>query len=509
MTVVKREIPEEYQSISRPVAFDVARQVLIHLGLDPATKITFNGEAEQPLTHGSTLTKEDNNPVRFSGSPRLFIDLKEKPRKNSWFKTNYSSPVENHIFLNSKHNVKIYPIQDEKEATLKLGFRFANKADARKCLSFLRNRLAMLQKEITTTAIFHYPLPHDFITRLRTIHENVVMLEEDLGKPVTSYEDWFTKGITDAHFDLTDAGGTTTVDAIEVKATGIKGGFLEDLKTDVEKGDVSYTVMLDFKYFYSKPIACVMAYPMFIANNVLPEEVRGARRDTFIQEIDNVDFNSTQTNFVRLNEKASPFNTWYGETIPEWDEWISPMTSYAKEIRLFNCMLKTDLSDPKQVINILDIFDGYDIKDYIIDFLKANHKTLTTPYANPFQIALWDDNERIDSNSYYVDENLMLWHTEGLNPEKRYHVTVGLESELHKLVQTMVNNLREHGDVAKTVVDIVDPYLNPPMQIMRGNYVTRQEWSRCTQSAFKVNPNASANKAALKTVMNFTIQSRS
>jgi hypothetical protein len=91
--------------------------------------------------------------------------------------------------------------------------------------------------------------------------------------------------------------------------------------------------------------------------------------------------------------------------------------------------------------------------------MQRNYANLPNHLKSVIHLTLYEDDVRMDETVLSVDEDLNVTATESLDLRKRYHLTIGMVTDLTLLTEETIDWLLLNGDFAEYFLAVLDPSL--------------------------------------------------
>ena len=457
MPIVERQIENVDEAISRPVAFDVIRQVAFKLGLKEDIPIIHNGAVVVGAMVGSTLTDTEES-VNWESREKIIVEVEETSYADArrTITSNYHDRPA--IFRDQSLGVSIFPITDLMDVTINFTYYSKDKNS----MSMWRNKIRTLPsngvERFYHDCKYHYAIPLDNMYVLMAIHglrENVAGYGEDI-------KTWLKK-----HFDIgvssiSNQSGTAARLAMLEKQSGIFGIFDFDIleKAQRDNNTGTYSCTFSYKFRYNRVIATKMIYPQFIHSQALAENIRGVRKDKQVTYSKEFVQGMLSRNLDNINPYQQQFINKDGVVIPSWAEWY-PLQGLPGS-RLFLTATIIPNEGDRTVINLNDLCTLLRIKQPIRDYMVQNPDKLVIHGRAPFTICLFENQTMINSNGLIVNSDLDLIYGEDFDLRKEYHMCIFQFYDLHTLSDDDVDDIIVIPELPKIIIPGVNPDLVVP-----------------------------------------------
>lgn len=446
------EVKETIESITRPVVYEVLRQLYPLLNLPGQTSLMIPGMVESAPNIGSTLGfSGDPNSFRYKG--QLRVEVTETFIEDSVLATAIQRLEHEPIFHDPKLGVRIVPIYSATQMTLTCQYRAPNRVMAERFRDEALMRTAMLRQENLHDFHYHYSLPDSYNKLLRVIHtmrETVAPYGED-------FDTWFGNHVTGRATNLTTQIGTQSQVAIAEHQIAAIGwfDFTAAPEPAVKEQDTGpYNLQFTYTLNYDKVIGCTMQWPLMVHNQIIDETYRFTPNASGVQI--NPDRRLRRPSLTRhaldfFTDQHMPLaNRNKGFVIPEYDDWI-PNGVHPSTASVLTIMLEVTLTDPREVVSLYELGD-YEIDPEILIFLRGEAPWLNQYGESVIHLTLYRDGDPLDDGSLVIDEDLNVRSRIDLDPRERYHLRVEVITDLTLLTASALKRLRENGAVCLKIL---------------------------------------------------------
>lgn len=455
MPKISTPIPEVYDSISRPVATDLVRDVFEFTLLPRDTPITYLGMGDLPKPQpGSTLDEQHKEKIRFPQSTRFTVEVDEQYYGESPIHQARLRPEHQLVFTDEELDVYMKPIYQIAEVTISVQARFVDKVSALRWRDDVRVMASAGRYDRLHEVKYHFPLPPEFVkmlTKIYELREAQAGHNEDLGT-------WLRNHLTERYTVATDqAGGNPTI-TIQEHQIGITGWF--DFGADVPEPERegeggAYTITFDYNVLYEKCVACAMLYPMMIHNQHIPIEMFTKQ---FPYEIGIRPAYKSETRSL-LDKYGtgypSSYDAYVGLSIPYYDDWL-PEFQPRGFTNLFRVLIQLDSADLTSLFNLKQMGD-IEFDPLALAYIEEDPSSMLKETENLFQIYLYRRYRPLDRDYLAIDSDLNLYGTEAFSLRNYYHIWVGLHINPKHLSAQALARLRKHGEMCKKIFRILLP----------------------------------------------------
>lgn len=472
-------IPEVYESISRPVAMDIVRQLFQVTGMPKETTINYFGYGEFNLPQpGSTALDQfkELKPVRLPSSSKWTVTVSEEYPDDTPVLQARLRPEHQVVFFDPALDVHIKPIYQTAEVTINITARFTDRVSALRWRDDLKVYASAGRAERLHEVIYHYPIPQEYLVCLTEIHklrEQQAGYGEDLGT-------WLRDKLSDRYTVITNAAGNHKTIAIREHQVGLVGWFeFGDNPPPPEREGDNGTYVMSFEYRarYEKCVACALKYPLLIHNQLVGKDFYDTKEPYVLGK--KPEFKSMTRSLLDKHSDGYPrsYEAGLGIAIPKWDDWIPEYTPPSTDC-LMRILFTVGETDPQAIIPLQGMPDHEfdpDALAYMLDYPQGIAKM----GESVIQAHLFRRYKPLDQDQLTVDSDLVLRSKIDLDIRDYYHVWVGIAFDLEYLTPAAKERLRKHGAFARKLFELLLPNLEargmmPP--IMSDGSMRRKEF---------------------------------
>lgn len=429
MATLVWELPETYASVTRPVAYEIIKQLRDELGiLNKNIPIAFPG-ANGKTTTWNANNVDERDTTQFNGIEKLIAEIKEEYVEDDLI-TMSTRKVDNPpIFLDSDYGIGITPVYSRTKVTINFTYRARDRWQIESFRDLWRRKIAENREYMVFNARYKYPIPEDIEKGLYLLWRT----REVNRKQYPTYQDYlFTLG--SPHLtSLTNTAGKGDTLAMTECQENIYGNFSDPNSFEVEKDDIGavWTCQFDFEYYYDKPISTVLHYPLLINNELIPPQLyppvhfdiaKLKAHSSITRENYTV---ISQDNGFRWHIRGAYIR------IPEFDDWSNHLKRN-DVIPLLSAMLIVDKDNPKEVCNLTDLGD-WGLHPCLIDSFKKQHRYLSLRNEFPFHIAGYEYNSYLGDAALHTDEELNITTRYDMKLDRMYHMVITIVKDIRHL----------------------------------------------------------------------------
>lgn len=457
MPTVALEIPETYDSVTRPVTSGIVRDLINYFELPNDTSIRYMGSAGEVAQRGSQLADERSN-LHFPFGERVDVELTETYLEEGVLNTAVKRRDNNPVFLDEGLMVAMRPVYTKTEATISFRYRATNKTQAYKWRDALRRRMTQGTQALLHELIYHYPIPPVFHAILREVHGK----RESVAGYGESFTQWLEKHYDPRMTVLSNLDGSRGAVAIPEKQIQVQGWLSFESEPDEPEKDRegdTWLLSFDYTFQYDKVTAMVIDYPIVVHNQLLDDKYLDLEKPYNPYDVPRRPSYTGRLNdsFSRIN--YNPDTAFQGVVMPDFDDW-RPSGNNFKEIPIVTSLIGVELDDPYQVVNLMDLGD-VSLTQSVINYLFRERRYLGTYLASPFHVTFYRGKTALSANSFYIDEDLNVRTREPLSPRDVHHVRLSIVTDLRNLSSRAQESLRRDPEVCFQVVDVLDGLQRP------------------------------------------------
>ena len=448
------------ETVGRPVALDISRQLVEATRLPSTVQFIYPGDEERVAITGSTIDNKHSEKTVFPHEAQISLDVTEEVEEDNVLTRAVLYDENKPFFVDQLLGIVIKPVYVHTNVELAFSARFVDKNAAIKWRSEMQNKIAMMRDTLLHKVHYSYIIPVPAIMLLQEIHR----LRENQAGYGDTWEEYFKMAKAPNVTALTNVGGLVERLGVRETQQRIIGQF--DFKTEPEKGSKesdsdTWTITFTYKFAYDKPNAIVMEYPLVIHNQMLDQEYRPNRKDAPAPQL--IDYKRQFTNsfdYIHQLESDRDAERWKaqqkGISIPDFDEFI-PLSVPEGTYRIITWLIGLTVQDRRDLINVKDLpgAGGMDTKVY--QFLIEELPFIGKETKSVFNVSVYENEIRLEERLFKVNPDGNVTGLDNYNLRKTYHVRLGIYYDLSLLDEAALDRLRKHPDVLKTIINELFP----------------------------------------------------
>lgn len=421
------------------------------------TQIRFYGEDGQAAQYNSTLTKDKESDNRWPHKENIVISVEDDYNPDNLIATNARKADTPLVFFDEALDIGIRPFYSSANVRISVTYKAVDKNEAERWRNNLRYRFSAGRDINLHDLTFSYHLPDESIMILKELHR----LREAVAGYGESFNEWFTKHVTNRASIVTNQSGTHGVWVIAEKQGRVQGIF--DFSGTPEKASKEdepnlWATTFTYTFTYDKPIEVEMQYPLVVHQQLVPAKYRYDKTKK-IQPYQTT-LHTLAQSMIGLSQFEDVYQTLVaqgnkGINIPEYDN-FHPKTVTAGTVKVMT-VNTTITPEDKRTLFSLDQLGDFNLRQEVIDFIKSSeYPYMTKLYESVFQLTPYVGMNLTRQDLLSVDQTSKVSAVVDLNLRHSYHVRLGLVANLYLLTPDALRRLGANPFVAKLVIDAIN-----------------------------------------------------
>lgn len=438
-------LPEIEESVTRPIIFDIMRQVQVHTGMAEDLKVYYAGDVGKLPQAGSTID-DSHRDIRMESARYLFLEVEEKFDDNYFHSMAVTQIEHPPLFIDRALGLFIYPSYTRSSVEISVNYQTPSKTEAFRWMDTIRIRLARYANVITHSITYHYLLPSELLDLLQVIHglrESVKAYGQDIGEYIAQMASPRLRVLGDLR------GGSLNLGVSETQAR-ILGLFRsEDLPDRPTRDDKSGTWSNKFIYTftYDRPIACTIRYPIMIHNQLLPEKYL-----TIVRQYS--DPGNNPKLYSLSNHSLSEFEPGARAAqsgpddypiLPIFDDWLPPQVPPGTG-QLFAALCELETDHPNTLLNLSHLGEMAIDSDVLTFIKESEYPYLGVLYDSILHLTLYRGNAMASSGTLETTAELDVSSVRELDWRVNHRVLMSLVTNIVFLKQSAIDRLRQYKD---------------------------------------------------------------
>lgn len=453
MPKITRYIPETEESITRPVVFDILRQLMTYTGISLDTQVLFPGANEAVAQNGSKLTAEAR--VRFNENSHLKILVDEESDKDYMLTTARFVGEQLRIFHDPVLDIAIKPIYTKTKVKIDFTYRGRDPIELDRWKRDIETRVEADRGVKLYTASYHYIIPEAFLAILLELHH---LRENQFGYGET-WNDWFTQHLTPRASVATNLAGRQGTWVVADTQQEIQGYF--DFEGGPEKaeraGDAeTHEIRFTYTFEYEKAAACAMRYPLQIHQQVVSKDYRPDKPNYNPEDTARV-YGNSRRHLSHFERKSLLRRRCFqpGISIPPWDEFL-PASIPPSTKRVFTAMMAHPATGDRQTLFNLKELGHQQLLPEIIAFLELEYQYVHILGESPFVLSLYAGIDHQSLGAVKLLPDLTVVTSKPIDMRIPYHVRLGLKTSLKTLTPRCRRVMSNNGKATLAILRSID-----------------------------------------------------
>ena len=448
-------IREVERAVSRPIAFDVLRELLPRWGLDKdKVKLIMFGTTDTiPLTH-SSLHKEAK-PHRLFNDLSVVIEVDENYAEYGPAYQPYKEKEYPAIFIDRDLRIGVRPVYREVQAEVRVTIDAKSRVQAEQIARKMQAEMRSYSQYDHHEVEYHYQIQPEIVKIL-----NMLWDQRETYHPLgDTFSDWFMKNVDKRITTNYNHGNKGHQFAIRESQVSITGwcDFSDPPKADKQETGMLHQYSFSYKYTYMRPEHILIYYPVAIHNRMVTDMLLDKTK-----LLDASDYYggagwshralmglNYMQGYEYLWQRVAPIN------IPHYDDWQDYKFSESFE-KMFQALLITNTDVPGHLIK-MDDMGSWKFKESAMAYMARRLDGNVRPFDSIFQFSLHEWETRLSFEQMHFDVNLNLTYTGTLDPRKNYHMVICLVTDPSRLSIGAVRDLLLDGSLVRDYIDIIHP----------------------------------------------------
>lgn len=437
--------------ISRPVIFEIARQVMYRTNIPIETKVIFKDKAESIPQPGSELGGKIPT-TELQADEKLYVDIQENPIleliTDQDLKRDNTNPP---LFYDDKLEIAVLPIKKSMEVTITFRYKSNSKTYSERWKNNIWSRVATQKDLDIHTLSYSYPFPPEFFEIIKYFH----LLRENVAGYGDTFEEYFTNHMDQTLTSTSNLSGSNKLLYKPETQTRVLGWF--DFQGEPEKAEKdsegsAWISEFSYKFRYEKTTEAVMRFPVAIHNQLVDKRLFGKLQTMLDQK--------------RLQYSKVTLANRYFESDAILDELIKRLpkerripshddiayNQYVPHTRtLFSAIIA--LEENSNILLNLNELGDYKLDDDILEYIKEEgYKWITKPYACMLNISLYRNENLTDPTNLVVDKDLNVRAIAGTDIRKINRIRISFYDNIEQVLPEALVRLNNYKEALRKIV---------------------------------------------------------
>lgn len=456
MPKVLQPVPEMTESVTRPIMFDVMRQLIEMTDLPRKINILFNGDSEKAKQLGSSIDlNPQDDPNKFAANDKITIEVEESYGPERFMTEPIFGPHNLFIFHDQALEIAMKPTYSSTNVTIMVKYRANNKNAAIRWRDMIKSRIAQRREGQVHNLTYSYQIPLEYLAILEHLHS----MREKVDGYGDTFEQYWAANRHPKITELTNMAGLSSTWSVPETQMQVQGWF--DFETPEVggkdgEGD-TWTISFAYKFNYERPVQMAMEYPLMIHNQLLSKKYRPPPQVTEDDVLKTYAAGTRVMSHWAYGGGVIQAAARDGYALPSYDEFI-PASVPINTMRIITAMIAVDKDNPTLFWSLKNM-GTKEFTPEMLAYLTAEAPYLTQPYRSAISVNFYRNSLLIDPTPLRVDANLDIYATTDINLRMQHHIRVSLVSDWFILNPAALERLREHGQACIQMLEALDPSL--------------------------------------------------
>lgn len=469
-------LPGIEQVVSRPVIFDVIKQIFEIAHLPQDTKIYYQGSSGYIQTPGSNIKdKGDNRDAQFASENYTFVEVNERYQTPAVQEAHIHSYEHAPVFQDPKLGLTIRPVYLPSDVEISIRYKHNSETAVRRWMSDMFMKVSRGRDVNIHTVKYKYPLPLTIVEML----EDVWKLRENVAGYGDSLRDYVVYHSSDRLTILATQSGEHRQLAVTETQSRILGFFDHEVipEKPSRNDDGTWEVSFSYRLTYQRPDAIYVQYPVSVHNQFMPEKYLLPYKEDDYET--RRYYQSSSYEALALfesdtigNKSRKPYPY---IRIPDFDD-FKPNRTHPGTGTIISALCFLD--EGKQDLMSLKELGDYEIHPDLLEFIeKSERPHLLKHRLSFFHVCVYKDGVMQADDKFEVTPELMIRSKKPLDPRSVYHVRFAAVLEVKDLVWAAVERLGKYPKALAQIIRSINEliFINPDLTPL-GNRQKLKDW---------------------------------
>lgn len=463
------ELEEVTESVMRPVVLDITREIFKNTNIADDIQILFPGEIGRAQQKGASIDEQfenTSNPdqVKLPYTSQMSIEVEEEYEVDRMLNNVIYRAEDLYLFVDRQLETVIRPVYGHTKVTLNFKYRAKDQNEAIRWRDDIRNKTSMNREVFLHDTKYHFLIPETQLVVLKEIHR----MREAVAGYGQTFNEYFAEHRSSRITMVTTLAGTQGRWAVAESQMRIQGWF--DFEGVPERGakdqdtTTPWTIGFAYHFYFDKPIACTMVYPLMIHNQLMDQKFRPSPdAQPLIGLEQNQRSYSSTGRYYAYFEAGAEVEHYYervGYAIPSFDEFL-PEQVIPGTKRIFTVLCSLGENDPRFLFNLRDLGPDFAIDPAMFCCLEKEWPYMTKPYRSVFSLSLYRGRHLLPDDKIRVDKDLNVYATTDLDYRHYYHVRFAIYTNLRDLHPKAIERVQGCPECLQKILLTIEPTLYP------------------------------------------------
>lgn len=459
------EVPDTVESILRPVAVDIARQLFGNTNVSKDIQILFPGDIERAQQKGGSIDElNEQNPdsVRFPYFSQMYMEVQEEYVEDRMLTSAVFRPENLFVFRDDAIETSIRPVYSMTQTTINFKYRAKDKTEAIRWRDDIRNKTAANREQFVHDVKYHYLVPKEMLVILKALWG----MREAVAGYGENWETYWRENTTQRVSWLTNQSGQQGAWGVAESQLRVQGWF--DFTGVPEQGSkeddgAAWTISFSYHFQYEKPIACTMYYPLVVHNQLVDQQYRPSPDEMPEYQIEaqarSYSLSGKQLQHFETGTRLYPLTKRPGYQIPSFDEFL-PEQVVPHTLRVFTVLCTLDPANPRLLFNMKTDLGPIALNDDMWECIDKELPYMCKPGQSVFNLSLYRSAHLMTPEWLTIDENYNVMATQDLDLRQYYHVRFSLMRDLRQVNPASLKRLQACPTCLNEILAALDPTLS-------------------------------------------------
>lgn len=460
MPIIDFSLDESESSITRPIVSTIVRELSEYFGYQREDfQLIFTRDEKNYHQSRSVIGERRPYGAHYNHHRYVEVDYTEEVNHNIHTPITWKYDVPD-VFRDEVLGVFLKPIYRPMVVTLTLNYHFQDPNEARKWHTHVYNRLANFRgvQQHTLFYTIHLPTPISYILKeIHRLRENIAPYGESFAEYLLNIHQHDHIKTSNDITEVSNISGTRLSLAYKERQTRIYGRYdfpITPPEVKAESGRNSANTSITYKFYYHRPTSFYIKYPIQVHQELLDPKFLPIPEDDIVYKESNDDrvyyhnhnfhlehFRSPRVGMVLKSRVTQPLY------VPEFDEWwCDDWRKTDKDI--LQALLALDRAEYDILFDFVNN-DYLKFSEPLLRYLSEEYKYLSQFRKTFFQMALYNQEMRVDHTLYQVYNDLKVRNILPLNLRHQYHLRLFVDGELLYIDRSAYERLRNKPIIIK------------------------------------------------------------
>lgn len=455
MPRISRTLPDVEESVSRPIIYQVAADILQVMSLKEDPVVIYGGKRNNISLKGSTISDQDDREARFNQTDMLFIEVKEGYSKEDINYVHGDTFVERALFNDRKLGISLRPVYLKSNVTMNITYRSQSETEIRRCYSHLYETASRGRTTNLHIITYSYPLSAEFIVLL----DHLYSLREKVEPYGEDFFSYFKKHSNESLSCIMAQNASNRSLVITERQKRIEGEFdfvgtPDEPTYDRDRGN--WEISFSYTFSYQRIDKEIIEYPISVHNQIIDSRFLDYLESVYDPELyrssANHDLGSLERFGVGYKVEARPLRTY--TQIPLVDDFSIPDGGPFNTMTVFLTLVNVE-DDKRTLLDLKELGD-YAIDPDILAFMKKERLHLTKLYHSMINVSVYIGDELQPDGVIEVTDDLIVKAVADLDIRKQYRIRIAVCAMIEGVLYNALIRLSKEPTAFVKVISVMN-----------------------------------------------------